>query len=238
MADRQFTRRTVTKGAAWAVPAVAVAGTAPANAVTEQPTGCGLSIVRTDGLTDPETFSEISSGNISGGATKTGVKGTVWVDSALAQCGCGIKDLALHYSVPCPNSTDGAVDCANPQEHEVILTVNSTGTAYFANPFVEGCSNRMQQYTWTTDGGVGLGEPGNYYSRFLFQNQFEGDNCGYVRLTGEEGTTTLTAATSLNQADGQNCYGADLVFTVELDIVVSPTQPAGSTAVGTECSCA
>lgn len=49
---------------------------------------------------------------------------------------------------------------------------------------------------------------------------------------------TLTARTSLSEADGQNCVGADLQFEVQLRIVVDGTQPAGSVRMDTECSCA
>lgn len=235
-ASRQINRRTLAAGAAWATPAVAMAGVVPAYAASPKKVSkCGLSLVKTDGLTDPETFSTISSGSISGGVTKVGTVGTIWIPSA--QCGCGIKDLALHYSVPCENSATGAVSCANPQVRQVRLSLPNTTTAYFANPYDYGCRTRNATLTATTDGGVGLSDQDGYYSRFLFQNQFEGGNCGYLRLAGAAGTTTLTATTSLNQADGQNCYKADMTFTVELKIVVGGDQPAGSVEMATECSC-
>ncbi|GEM_PF-5066220 len=142
-------------GLGWSVPAVAAAAAAPTFAASPFESDCGLRLVKTDGLTDPETFSTISAGSISGGLTQEGSMGTIWIPSA--RCGCDVKDLALHYSVPCPDSTDGSV--------------------------------------------------------------------------------TLTARTSLNESDGQNCVGENLQFEVQLRIVVGGTQPAGSVRMDTECSC-
>lgn len=167
--------------------------------------------------------------------------GTIWIPSA--RCGCGVKDLALHYSVPCPDSTDGSVPCANPQVRQVDLSLSgssastTTGIAYLANPYDDGCRTRNATWTATTDGGVGLGGPGDYDSRFLFHNQFEGGNCGLLRLTGTAGSVTLTTRTSLNESDGQNCVGENLQFEVQLRIVVGGTQPTGSVRMDTECSC-
>lgn len=240
----QPSRRSIAKGAAWSVPMVTLAGAAPALAASPTSTPCdGLRLVKTNGLTDPEVFTTVSAGSItsSGGTVaQEGYTGTIWIPSA--QCGCGIKDLALHYSVPCPNSATGSVDCANPQVRQVALSVSggstATSIAYLANPYDYGCRTRNATWTATTDGGVGLQDPeGGYYSRFLFHNQFEGGNCGLLRLTGTAGTATLTARTSLNMADGQNCYDENLQFEVKLTIVVGGTQPAGSVRMNTECSC-
>lgn len=112
----------------------------------------------------------------------------------------------------------------------------NTATAYLANPYDSDCSVRDAAWTVNTDGGLPDSSAG-HYSRFLFHNQFQGGNCGLLRLTGETGTVTLRATTSLNEADGQNCYDSDLQFSVDLTIVVSPDQPAGSVAMGTVCDC-
>ena len=124
-------------------PVVATAAAAPAFAASPFESDCGLRLVKTDGLTDPETFSTISAGSTSGGLTQEGSVGTVWIPSA--RCGCGVKDLALHHSVPCPDSKDGSVPCADPQVRQVSLTLSgssassTTGIVYLANPYDYGC---------------------------------------------------------------------------------------------------
>lgn len=192
-----LSRRSLTKGAAWSVPVVAVSAAAPAVAASQAT--CGLTFVRTDAMSTPEVFSEVSAIDVPAGTSP-----------------CSLSHVGLHLSVP-----DCEGGCANPQIQPVQISTSDESVLGITNP-TECNPPGFTQDSWTvqTDGGVGLGEEGAYYSRYLFNKGDAGSpENGLVRIMGP-GTATLTATATFTTMDPCTGQMKEFSYTTTLTVTV------------------